>query len=106
MEELRFQIRFTDKSGCGSYVHFNATKDNAQEVACQFANEHLKKEIERPRYFFQPAYKPFKTIAVVQWDKPKNQIVKKGLKFKLKLGYITYKFRDGSSETNYWYDKE
>lgn len=101
----RWQIRLLDKDGCGSYLHFDATIEEAREKACEKANEDLAKSYKNDEHklWFQPRFKPVKTATVVEYDNKTHRAVSKGEKFKITLCYVLYKFRDGSQERNEWY---
>ncbi len=109
METKKFQIRMTDSKGSGSFLYFEATDDTAREIACQTANANLQKQRENYQYtissYFK-AFKPIKTVRVVEYDGTTNKTKRGGLKFKLSLMFIKMKFQNGTDSYNDWYEAE
>lgn len=102
-----YQIRFV-RAGGGSYEYIKAEPDNAVEVACEKANEYLRKHRERTAIDsfsarFSP-FKPVRTITVVEYSNERHGPVTKGARFKIRLQYIEFRFRDGSRRRDEWYE--
>lgn len=98
-----FQIRFVDKHGHGSFSYFVADEKTMYDLACEKANAEIKKQLQAPRFPFQSAYKPFKTVAVAEYDDTVKDVKRGGIKFKLQLLKTVFKFHRGHSETDYSY---
>lgn len=105
-----FQIKLVDKSGCGSFLYFDATDETAKDEACKTTNEYLEQKRYRDetlKYLpFYNVYKPHRTIKVVEYDKVNHCTKRGGLKFKLYLSYLKLKFADKRESINEWYSAD
>lgn len=103
---LKWQIRLIERDGCGSFLYFDATPEEAKQKACEVANEDLAKSYKNDEHnlWFQPRFKPIRTVSVVEYDRNTHSAKRKGKKFKLRLSYFLIKFRDGSQVKNEWYE--
>lgn len=105
---MKFQIRLVDKSGCGSFLYFEADENNKEEMACKTANEDLKKRRERDEFmrgsFFHQPYKPFRTVSIVEYDNEKKCTKRGGIKFKITLNYFEAKLSSGRKVRDEWYE--
>jgi hypothetical protein len=104
----KFQIRLTDKHGCGSFLYFRARRDSIPGGACQTANEYLEKRRDQDRMmrgvFMYTPYKPYSTVSVCEYDSEKQKAVRGGLKFKLRLSYLTRVLTTGEKLRAEWYE--
>jgi hypothetical protein len=104
---MKFQIRLTDKRGCGSFLYFDATEKTKEEMACKTANAYLEKRSETDNFmrgsFFHKSYKPFRTVSVVEYDNEKKTTKRGGIKFKLTLSFFEAKMSSGRKVRNEWY---
>lgn len=102
----RFQIRITDKQGCGHFLYFDATEKTMIKIACETANADLNARRERDAMMaglFHQSYKPMHTVNVVERDVEKKITKRGGIKFKLRLAYISAKI-NGNKVINDWYE--
>jgi len=118
----RYQIRITDRSGCGIFEYFEAdTIDEAKEISVDVSNAFLWKRRIYDTSTWWTKYKPIQTINVVELKEiklrdeelitkyetvhPKIKWVTKrgGNKFKLHLSFIEVTFKDGVKKRDEWY---
>ncbi len=101
---MKFQIKFVDRRGCGSFAYFEADETNMKIKACEKANEFLLKQRERDSIMsfspFYSRYKPIKTVSVVEFHNGKTK--RNGFKFKITLDFFEAKI-DGVFYTDDWY---
>lgn len=104
----KYQIRITDKRGCGHFLYFEAKDVDKEKVACKTANEDLAKRSENDRLYgfsvFHLPYKPIKTISVVEYDNEKKCPKRCGKKFKLRITFIEKRYLSGLRVRNEWYE--
>lgn len=100
----QFQLRFLDKDKCGSFSYFkiNNDTDDYKALAVETANNELQKDKDR-RERMEPfyTYRPIKTVSVVEYKDGKA--VRGGIKFKLRLKFIEYKYSSGRTVREEWY---
>lgn len=102
---MHFQIRFTDKYGCGSFYYFSVLpKEDIGEKAAECANtQYLEKGYENAQFSSFGYFKPMKSASVVQWDREKKAAVKGGIKFKIRLMFFKATYTSGRKERSEWY---
>ena len=118
----KYQIRITDRSGCGSFEYFEVdTIEEAKEKAIEVSNEFLYQRRIYDVSTWWTKYKPIKTVNVIELKEiklsdeeiitkagtvhPKRKWVTKrgGNKFKLHLSFIEATFKDGTKKRDEWY---
>lgn len=97
-----FQIRFTDKDGCGSFYCFSAMpKEDIGQKAADIANvEYLEKGYQNS---FFGTFKPLKSAWVVQYDRNTKEAMRGGIKFKIRLSFVQATYTRGRKERTEWY---
>ena len=107
MDKVKFQIRFTDKNGCGSFEYFDATYKEALEFASVTANEYLDRRNRNHQFTVRSMFgiksETYRTVQVVEYNTDTHRAKRGGMKFKLKLRYVQATFADGSKRRGEWY---
>jgi hypothetical protein len=105
----KFQLRFTDSQGNGSFYYFETDKPTNIEVkACELANEVLQKERDKfhaSSIFFKP-FKPKRVVQVWEYDNETKGPKKKGYRFKIHYAYFKATSKGGQIHFNEWYQYE
>lgn len=102
---MHFQIRFTDKSGCGSFCYFSALSEKeigpkAEETANE---QYLQRGYDNAQFRSFGYFKPMRSAQVVQYDRAKQQALKGGIKFKIRLSFFQATYMSGRKERSEWY---
>lgn len=102
---MHFQLRFVDKSGCGSFAYFSVlTKKEIGQKAEDVANEeYLQRGYDNASFQSFGYFKPLKSVQVVQYDREKHQALKGGIKFKLRLSFFQATYMSGRKSRSEWY---
>lgn len=105
---MKFQIRFVDKQGNGSFEHFDAQR-NVEKKAAEIATAFIERKKEQAQnngsfWPFTPAYRPHRTVQVWEYDIEKKEPKKGGRRFKLQLHYFQATYRGGHKVRNEWYE--
>lgn len=102
---MHFQIRFTDKSGCGSFCYFSAlSKKEIGPRSEQVANEeYLQRGYDNAQFRSFGYFKPMRSAQVVQYDRVKNQALKGGIKFRIRLSFFEATYTSGKRQRSEWY---
>lgn len=112
MTTTGYQIRFIWKEGgrfsSAHYEYFEVTGDDKYKKAAEVANKYLDKRRENSQFvsIFRTPFKPVKVAEVREWDKDKKKPAFKGDRFKLRLSYMEFRFKDGSKKRDEWYEAE
>jgi hypothetical protein len=103
---LKYQIRFCDSKGNGSFRYVESkTKKGIENKAAQVATDYLKEHYERQRFrMFTPPAKPKRVVHVWEWDTEKKEVKRNGHRFKLELRYIQATFLNGNKRREEWYE--
>lgn len=99
----KYQIRFVDKQGHGSFCYVDCEKDDAGKMAAEKATEYINR-IKNTRLPFQVIEKPKRVVDVWEWDTEKKEVKKKGHRFKLQLMYVQATYNSGRKVRNEWYE--
>ena len=102
---MHFQIRFTDKSGCGSFCYLSALSEKEIGVKAEkVANEeYLQRGYDNAQFRSFGYFKPMRSAQVVQYDRVKHQAVKGGIKFRIRLSFFQATYMSGRKERSEWY---
>jgi hypothetical protein len=100
--EKMFQLRFNLGGGSGSYAYATATPDKAVEASTEAANAWLRR-YRTPSAISMWRRRPPRVCHVVEYDKGRGQAQAHGLRFKLRLAFIEFRFTDGSTSRDEWY---
>jgi hypothetical protein len=100
---MKFQIRFTDKDGCGTFRYFDAESlEEAYPESEVSANEYIRKVRERDLKSlmtrFAGASKMPNTVSVVEYDVKTQRAKRGGIKFKLGYCYVQATYKNGLKE--------
>lgn len=100
---MKFQIRFTDKSGCGSFEYFDAdTLEHAHVKAEDVATEYIQKirirESNSVLFHKLAKSKMIPTVSVVEYNTETQTAKRGGLKFKLTYCYVQATYKSGLKE--------
>lgn len=98
----KYQIRFCDSKGHGSFQYVDCDAKDAPEKAAEKANEYITRQNELRRGFTIIQNK--KTVHVWEIDMETKQPKKKGHRFKLTLNYVQATYSDGTKERKEWYE--
>lgn len=103
----KFQIQEKNNHGGAHYSYFDVDDNfpltEIQELAMKKATEEKEKAFERhipPMFSKAPKIRPCK---VVEYDQIKHTTKRGGVKFKLKVGYISTTFKGGKVLRQSWY---
>lgn len=100
-----FQIRFTDKDGCGSFCYFSALpKEDIGQKAADTANvEYLEKGYENASFRSFCYFKPMRSASVVQYNRQTGEAIRGGIKLKIRLSFVQATYASGRKERTEWY---
>ena len=99
----KYQIRFCDSKGHGSFCYIDADKDVEQKAADK-ATEYINNQKERSFGYFGSHIQSKRTVHVWEMDMETKQPKKKGHRFKLRLAYVQATYTDGSKSRKEWYE--
>lgn len=86
-----FQIRMTDRHGCGSFLYFSAQPNKIGEEAARVADAWMAHKLEDGLLGVFNSFKPQKSAQVVEYDRQTKHALKGGLKFKIRLLFTQIK---------------
>lgn len=95
----KYQIRFCDKQGNGSFNYFDA-EENIEQKAADTVNDYLKNRLTRGFDSFIPP----KKLDVWEMDMTTKEPKVKGHRFKLQLFKSTVHISGRNKVVNEWYE--
>lgn len=99
----KYQIRFCDSKGHGSFCYVDGEK-NVEQLAADKATEYINRDMGFGAFGRRIESK--KTVHVWEMDMVTKQPKKGGHRFKLKLAYVQATYTDGSKTRKEWYEPE
>jgi hypothetical protein len=99
----KYQIRFCDKDGNGSFCYVECTAKEAPQKAADKATEEINKRKNKTGLFVAP-YKAPRRLNVWEWDTEKKEVKKKGHRFKLQLIFVEATYNSGRKVRDEWYE--
>lgn len=91
----KYQIRFCDSKGHGSFRYFDADKKIEQEAA-DAANLYMETRLTN--------YPLPKTVNVWEMDMVTKEPKKKGHRFKIRKSFVQATYENGRKERKEWYE--
>ena len=102
--QIRFITKENGKFSSGHYEYFECREIESAKKSEEVANAYFEKKRRNDfPSIFRKAFKPVKSVEVIEWDKEKRKPVRKGDRFKLYLQYLEYQYANGSKERDEWY---
>lgn len=104
---IKYQIRFCDKNGNGSFQYVDVkSRKGVEKKAAEKATEYINKQKEvRGNFgFFINSFKPKRVVHVWEWDTEKGEPKRGGHRFKLELMFIQATYTTGRKMRNEWYE--
>lgn len=102
-----FQIKFKHGQTGFSYDYFTATEAYEKRAAeCATKLLEQQREVEKYNVFFlfKGHAKAPKSLTVSEYNKITKKMVKGGMKFKLKLGFLEMSLKGGAKSRKEWYE--
>lgn len=103
----KYQIRFCDKKGHGSFEYIDVKSiKGVEKKAADKATEYLNKRKATVGNFgfFLHSFKPQRIVHVWEWDTEKGQPKRGGHRFKLELMFFQATYMSGRKVRNEWYE--
>lgn len=108
----KYQIRFCDKRGCGSFEYIDVKSIKGVE---QKAADKATQYIQNKRACWQESagwnpfvainpFKPQRVVHVWEWDTVNKCVKKGGHRFKLQLAYFQATYTNGAKKRSEWYE--
>jgi hypothetical protein len=100
----KYQIRFCDSKGHGSFCYVDCSQKQAPQKAAEKATEYINNQKGIPTGLFRQPYKPKRIVHVWEWDSEEGEPKKKGYRFKLELMFIAATYNSGRKVRQEWYE--